>query len=113
MMSRFLVPAFLVTLFICGCERGKDISLQTRKDVVVEIVAEQFGRAPHDIADSDLIFGSELQGDQLDLVELVMALEERFGIEIQDEALAEDSRAEYWKMPLELSVGDLVDIVEE
>ena len=37
----------------------------------------------------EALFGDDLDADSLDLVELVMALEEEFGIEVPEEELAE------------------------
>ncbi|PIE34747.1 acyl carrier protein [candidate division KSB3 bacterium] len=48
------------------------------------IVAEQLGVEESEITD-DASFVDDLGADSLDTVELVMALEEEFGIEIPDE----------------------------
>nr|BED43215.1 acyl carrier protein [Pyropia sp. Myanmar_A]BED43412.1 acyl carrier protein [Pyropia sp. Myanmar_B]BED43609.1 acyl carrier protein [Pyropia sp. Myanmar_C] len=51
---------------------------------VQDIVAEQLG-IEKDIVTREANFSSDLGADSLDTVELVMAIEERFGIEIPDE----------------------------
>ncbi len=51
---------------------------------VKKIVVEQLGVKEEDISNSSS-FVDDLGADSLDTVELVMALEEEFGIEIQDE----------------------------
>jgi len=54
------------------------------QEKVAEIIAEQLGV---DVAEvkHDASFTDDLGADSLDIVELVMALEEEFGIEIPDE----------------------------
>ncbi len=56
----------------------------TIADRVKKIVVEQLGVKEEDIS-NDSSFVNDLGADSLDTVELVMALEEEFGIEIQDE----------------------------
>ena len=51
---------------------------------VKKIVAEQLGVKEEEVT-SDASFVDDLGADSLDTVELVMALEEEFGIEIPDE----------------------------
>ena len=51
---------------------------------VIDIVAEQLGVSKDQIT-RDTSFVNDLGADSLDTVELVMALEEEFGIEIPDE----------------------------
>ena len=55
----------------------------TIRDKVIKIVVEQLG-VSDDISD-DASFVADLGADSLDTVELVMALEESFGMEIPDE----------------------------
>ena len=68
---------------------------------VKSIIAEQLGVKLEEVTDS-ASFVDDLGADSLDTVELVMALEEEFGIEIPDE----DAE----KMT---SVGEAVRYVEE
>ena len=65
------------------------------------IIAEQLGVKPEEVTDQAK-FIEDLGADSLDTVELVMALEEEFGIEIPDE----DAE----KM---ISVGDAIKYIEE
>lgn len=50
---------------------------------VISIVAEQLGRDPSEVT-PDKAFFEDLDADSLDLTELVMSLEEKFEIEIDD-----------------------------
>jgi len=68
---------------------------------VKKIVAEQLGVAEADIK-NESSFVDDLGADSLDTVELVMALEEEFGIEVPDE--------EAEKL---ISVGDVIRYIEE
>ena len=53
-------------------------------DKVKSIISEQLGVEADEVTDS-ASFTDDLGGDSLDIVELVMALEEEFDIEIPDE----------------------------
>ena len=53
-------------------------------DKVKSIIAEQLGVKPEEVT-PEAKFIDDLGADSLDTVELVMALEEEFGIEIPDE----------------------------
>lgn len=55
------------------------------EDRIKEIIVEQLGVEESEIT-SDASFIDDLGADSLDTVELVMALEEEFDIEIPDEA---------------------------
>lgn len=60
--------------------------MSNTQDKVFKIIAEQLG-AEKDTIKTDSNFVDDLGADSLDTVELVMALEEEFGIEIpEDEA---------------------------
>ena len=52
---------------------------------VIDIVAEQMGVARAEIS-RETSFTNDLNADSLDTVELVMAFEEEFGVEIPDDA---------------------------
>lgn len=54
-------------------------------DKVKEIVVEQLSVEPDEV-NIDSTFIDDLGADSLDIVELIMAFEEEFGIEIPDEA---------------------------
>lgn len=70
-------------------------------DEVKEVVVEQLNANPDEVKE-DSKFVEDLGADSLDVVELVMALEEKFGIEIPDED-AEKIQ----------TVGDAVKYIEE
>jgi acyl carrier protein len=59
----------------------------TREEVyerVKEVLSEQLGVEENDIND-EASFQEDLEADSLDLVELIMELEDQFGIKISDE----------------------------
>jgi len=68
---------------------------------VIDIVAEQLGADKEDIS-SDKSFVEDLNADSLDLTELIMTIEERFGIEVPEKD------AEGLK-----TVGDVVSYIEK
>ncbi|RMF72295.1 MAG: acyl carrier protein [Acidobacteria bacterium] len=68
---------------------------------VVETIAKSFKIEPDQVSD-DKSFQDDLGADSLEIVELVMALEEEFGIEISDEE-AEKIR----------TVGDAIKFITE
>ena len=68
---------------------------------VQEALATQFDKNPSEITrDTDII--NDLGADSLDLVELIMALEEEYGITISDESVYEHK-----------TVGDITTFVEQ
>jgi len=69
-----------------GCPNSQEhkITMSSIEERVKKIVAEQLGVKEEDIQ-SGASFVEDLGADSLDTVELVMALEEEFGIEIPDE----------------------------
>lgn len=56
-----------------------------------EIIANQLGISIEDINDDDDIL-DDLMADSLDVVEMVMEVEETFGIQVSDEQLIENRR---------------------
>ena len=54
------------------------------QDKITEIIVEQLGVKPEEVV-TEASFVDDLGADSLDTVELVMALEEEFGVEIPDE----------------------------
>lgn len=71
------------------------------QEKITEIIVEQLGVKPEEVV-PEASFVDDLGADSLDTVELVMALEEEFGIEIPDED-AEKIQ----------TVGDAVRYIEE
>jgi acyl carrier protein len=87
-----------------GAKR-KDYETTMDRDELFEkikvVIVDQLGADEDDVAD-DASFVDDLGADSLDIVELVMALEEEFGVSIPDE------QAEKIK-----TVGDAVDFIAE
>ena len=79
----------------------KAMSSEEVFDKVKEIIVEQLGVAENAVT-SEASFIDDLGADSLDIVELIMALEEEFDIEIPD------SDAE--KV---VTVGDVVDYIKD
>ena len=71
------------------------------QDSVKDIIVEQLGVKPEQVT-PEAKFIEDLGADSLDTVELVMALEEKFGIEVPDE------QAEKLQ-----SVGDVIKYIED
>lgn len=71
------------------------------QDKVKSIIAEQLGVKPEEVV-PEASFIDDLGADSLDTVELVMALEEEFGIEIPDEDAEKIT-----------TVGDAIKYIEE
>ena len=75
--------------------------MEVSQDKIRQIIAEQLGVKKEEVTDNAK-FVDDLGADSLDTVELVMALEEEFGIEIPDE--------EAEKL---ITVGDALRYIEE
>ena len=75
--------------------------MEVSQDKVRQIIADQLGVKKEEVTDNAK-FVDDLGADSLDTVELVMALEEEFGIEIPDE--------EAEKL---ITVGDALRYIEE
>ena len=75
--------------------------MEVSQDKIRQIIADQLGVKKEEVTDSAK-FVDDLGADSLDTVELVMALEEEFGIEIPDE--------EAEKL---VTVGDALRYIEE
>lgn len=69
-------------------------------DKIKEIIVEQLGVEEDDVA-MESSFIDDLGADSLDIVELIMALEEEFDLEIPDEEAEKIS-----------TVGDVVDYIK-
>ena len=68
---------------------------------VVKVVCEELGVTENEVEESS-VFTDDLGADSLDVVELVMALEEEFSIEIPDDDVANMK-----------TVGNVVSYIEE
>jgi len=75
--------------------------MDVSQDKIRQIIADQLGVKKEEVTDNAK-FVDDLGADSLDTVELVMALEEEFGIEIPDE--------EAEKL---VTVGDALRYIEE
>ena len=69
---------------------------------IKEIIADQLGIDNADIITLETSLMEDLEADSLDAVEVIMALEDEFGIEIPDE------EAEHFK-----TIGDIYKFIEE
>ena len=72
------------------------------KDEVRAIVAEKLGVELEQVIDS-ANFQSDLGADSLDIVELIMEFEQKFGIEISDEDAGNNI----------ITVGDAISFIEK
>ena len=54
------------------------------KQKVISLIAEQLGKSENEVT-PDSQFIEDLGADSLDLVELIMSMEDEFGVEIADE----------------------------
>ncbi|HDD39808.1 MAG: acyl carrier protein [Thaumarchaeota archaeon] len=73
---------------------------------VRKIIAEQFGLKPEELRD-DMTFAEDLMAESVDIVELIAALEDEFGIEIPEEEAQQNKTVgeaiEYMKKKLAAS----------
>ncbi|KXG76014.1 acyl carrier protein [Thermotalea metallivorans] len=69
---------------------------------VVEIIAEQLGLDSTEDITPETSLMRDLEADSLDAVEIIMALEDEFGVEIPDE------EAEKFR-----NIGDIANYIEE
>jgi acyl carrier protein len=65
-------------------ERSEALDREEILGKIQEITADRLGVDEGDVT-SDASFREDLEADSLDLVELIMELEEQFGMEIPDE----------------------------
>jgi acyl carrier protein len=84
-----------------GCNRIQRVLFWSIEQKVKDIIVDQLG-VNADQVSPDAKFIEDLGADSLDTVELIMGLEEEFGIEVPDEE-AENL----------MSVGDVIRYVEE
>lgn len=68
---------------MCGINEEEE-KVEVSQDKIKQIIADQLGVKKEEVTDNAKFVG-DLGADSLDTVELVMALEEEFGIEIPDE----------------------------
>lgn len=79
-------------------QQAKEQTMTLKKEVI-DIVVEQLGLDPQDVT-PEKSFVEDLNADSLDLTELIMTFEERFGFEISEE------EAEKLK-----TVGDVINYI--
>ena len=76
--------------------------MDTVLEKVKEVISEQLGIEDTDSITTETTFIDDLGADSLDIVELIMALEEEFDMEISEEEAEKIT-----------SVGDVVSYIEE
>ena len=76
--------------------------MNTVLEKVKEVISEQLGIEDTDSITTETTFIDDLGADSLDIVELIMALEEEFDMEIPEEEAEKIT-----------SVGDVVSYIEE
>jgi acyl carrier protein len=86
---------------LVGVSLHKEEKRMASQEKVKSIIAEQLGVKPEEVT-PEASFVDDLGADSLDTVELVMALEEEFGIEIPDEDAEKIA-----------TVGDAIKYIEE
>jgi acyl carrier protein len=92
---------------LCGARAGQNLdkteeaSMSETADRVKKIVVEHLGVEQEKVTE-DASFIDDLGADSLDIVELVMAFEEEFGVEIPDDAAEKIS-----------TVKDAIDYIEQ
>jgi acyl carrier protein len=80
------------------------MSTMSREEILAQlkpVVAEQLGVDESEVRE-DASFTEDLNADSLDLVELIMSLEEKFGLQISDEDAEKLT-----------TVGEAVDFISE
>jgi len=70
------------------------------QEEIIEVIVDQLGVETADVT-REKSFVEDLNADSLDLTELIMSLEERFGLEIKEEDAAKLK-----------TVGDVIDHIE-
>lgn len=63
---------------------GKRVDRETAFEQVKGIIVEQLGVSPDEVRE-EASFQEDLNADSLDLVELIMSMEDKFGVKIPDE----------------------------
>lgn len=58
------------------------------KERILQLIAEQFGKDVDEL-DDDMTFVDDLGADSIDMVDLVMNIEDEFGIELEEDHLRE------------------------
>jgi acyl carrier protein len=84
-----------------GGEVGKGMTTEKVEQRIKKIIAENLDVEPDEVT-NEASFVDDLGADSLDTVELVMAFEEEFGIEIPDEDAEKI-----------LTVGKAIDYIKE
>ena len=77
----------MIRAFFPAPSRKRGVMAASREEIlerVKDVLVEQLGIDESEITD-DASFAEDLDADSLDLVELIMELEDQFGIKISDE----------------------------
>lgn len=83
-MAEWLCNLFLTKTNEDIMDKSTKDDLMSIEKEVIDIVVEQLGVDAEDVT-SEKSFVEDLNADSLDLTELIMTFEERFGIEISEE----------------------------
>ncbi len=70
------------------------------KEQILQMIADQFQLNVEDLS-PEMSFKDDLDSDSIELVELVMTIEEEYGIEVDDKALESIQ-----------TIGDVIDYME-
>ena len=74
------------------------------EEKVRKVIAEHFGLKPEELRD-DMTFAEDLMAESIDIIELIAALEEEFGVEIPEEEAQQNRTVgqaiEYMKKKIE------------
>lgn len=117
-MNRWPLLLLTVSLALIGCAKAPPADPEASpptehvkvENLVRQVIADQFGVKPTDVAMDRPLSDPPLRADDLDLVELVMELEDRLQITIPDEALEKRSDPTHKPNPTQVTPADLVAI---
>jgi acyl carrier protein len=110
-----------VAAAVCGCtsntEPGKGKSKQALPDnpekVVRDVISAQMNVDSSAIQMDKPISDPPINADDLDLVEILMELEDRLGVEISDDAVERYAREKPGKGTARITPNQLMSIIQE
>lgn len=110
---------FLVLVVIAGCDTSPRQEARNLGDAdaaektVRAVIAAQFKADAASIPMDKPISEPPLRADDLDLVEIVMELEERHGVEISDDAVERFAGGKLGKVPTRITPNQLAEILRQ